>query len=75
MLLKTHYKIMKKKFKKFGGLTGIRTHALGTASVRNKALQTLTSQGQTPCPIATIFKNFLEVTIADTMLENYDPVF
>ena len=69
-------KTMKKNAKKnLGGLTGIRTHALGTASAPNEALQTLTSQGQTPCPIATIFKKFLGGTIADTMLENYDPVF
>ena len=64
-----------KKEKKFGGLTGIRLHALGIGSAPNEALQTLTSQGQTPCPIATIFKNFLGGTIADTMLENYDPVY
>ena len=61
--------------KKNVGLTGIRTHALGTASALNKALQTLTSQGQTPCPIATTFRKVLGGTIADTMLENYDPVF
>jgi len=66
---------MKKNEKKFGGWTGIRTHALGTASAPNEALQTLTSQGQTPCPIATIFKKLLGGTIADTMLENCDPVF
>ena len=68
-------KTMKKKEKKFGGWTGIRTHALGTASAPNEALQTLTSQGQTPCPIATIFENFLGETIANTIQENYDPVF
>ena len=65
----------KEKRKKIGGWTGIRTHALGTASAPNEALQTLTSQGQTPCLVATIFKKFLGRTIADTMLENYDPVF
>ena len=65
----------KKREKKFGGSTGIRTHAEGTVSAKNDALQTLTSQGQTPCPIATIFKKFLGGTIADTILENYDPVF
>ena len=67
--------MIKKKKKKLGGWTGIRTHALGTASAPNEALQTLTSQGQTPCSTATIFKKFLGGTIADTMLENYDPVF
>merc|ERR1711893_495086 len=56
----------KKKRKKFGGWTGIRTYALGTASAPNGALQTLTSQGQTPCPFTTIFKKFLGDTIADT---------
>ena len=59
----------------FGGWTGIRTHVLGTASAPNEALQTLTSQGQTPCPIATIFKKILGEAIADTMLKNYSPVF
>ena len=62
---------MKKRRKK----VGIRTHTLGTASAPNEPLHTLTSQGQTPCPIATILKKFLGRTIADTMLENYDPVF
>ena len=49
--------MIKKKKKKFGGW--IRTHALGTAFAPNEALETLTSQGQTSCPIATIFKKFL----------------
>ena len=56
-------------------MTGIRTHALGRPSAPNEALQSLTSQGRTPCQIATIFKKFLGATIADTVLENYDPVF
>ena len=47
----------------------------GKVSAINDTLQTLTAQGQTPCPIATIFKKLLGGTIADTMLENYDPVF
>ena len=68
-------KKMKKKKKKSGGLTGIRTHALGAGSAPNEALQTLISQGQTPCSIATIFMKSLGENIADTMLENYDPVF
>ena len=68
-------KTIPEKIKKFVGLTGIRTHALGIASAPNEALQTLTSQGQTPCPIATIFKKCLGGSIADTMLEINDPVF
>ena len=61
--------MIKKGKKRFGGWTGIRTHAVRTASAPNEALQTLTSQGQ------TIFKKYLGGTIADTLLENYDPVF
>ena len=55
----------------FGGWTGIRTHALGTTSVPNEALQTLTSQGQTPCLIATILERLLGRTIANTVLHEF----
>ena len=57
------------------GSTGILTHAQGLAFTSNEALQTLTSQDQTPCPMATIFEKCIGGTIADTILENYDPVF
>ena len=75
MNLKIKLLIVKKREKKFDGSSGIRIHAEGTVSAINDTLQTLTSQGQTPCPIATIFKKLLGGTIADTMLENCDPVF
>ena len=70
-----HNKNYEKKIKKIVGLTGIRTHALGKASAPNKALQTLTFQGQTSSPIAATFRKLLGGTIADTMLKNYDPMF
>ena len=56
-------------------MTGIRTHAPGTASAPYEALETLTSQGQMPCRIATILEKFLGGAKADMMLENNDPVF
>ena len=70
----------KKKKKKFDGLTRLRTHSPGTASAPYEALetltsQTLTSQGQMPCRIATILEKFLGGAKADMMLENNDPVF
>ena len=60
----------KKREKISEGSSGIRIHAEGTVSAINDALQTLISQGQTPCSIATIFKRLLGRTIADTLLEN-----
>ena len=45
-------------YKKFGGWTVIRTHALGTASAPNETLQTLTSQGQTLVQLQPFSRNF-----------------